>query len=102
MFIHNLLIYYQYCYEEKRRKKEEKKRRRLQKKEERKRHFRKWNEWRKRNLNSKFYQLLILLKVFRSPTFELYITKQEMQEALDEMNRIIDNRGDPSSTPKNT
>ena len=102
MFIHNLLIYYQYCYEEKRRKKEEKKRRRLQKKEERKRHFRKWNEWRKQNLNSKFYQLLILLKVFRSPTFELYITKQEMQEAFDEMNRIIDNRGDTPSTPKNT
>ena len=101
MFIHNLLIYYQYCYEEKRRKKKKKKRRRLHKKEERKRHFRKWNEWRKQNLNSKFYQLLVLLKVYKSPTFDLYITKQEMQEALDEMNRIIDNRGDPSSTPKN-
>ena len=99
MFIHNLLIYYQYCFEEKKKKK---KRRRLQKKEERKRHFRKWNEWRKRNLNSKFYQLLVLLKVYKSPTFELYITKQEMQEALDEMNRIIDNRGDTPSTPKNT
>ena len=95
MFIHNFL------FEEKKKKKEEKKQRRLQKKEERKRHFHKWNEWRKQNLNSKFYQLLVLLKVYKSPTFELYITKQEMQEALDEMNRIIDNRGDPSSTPKN-
>ena len=101
MFIHNFLIDYQFCFEEKKKKKEEKKQRRLQKKEERKRHFRKWNEWRKQNLNSKFYQLLVLLKVCISPTFELYITKQEMQEALDEMNRIIDNRGDPSSTPKN-
>lgn len=96
MFIHNFLIAYQFCFEEKEKKKRRKKQRRLQKKEERKRHFRKWDEWRKRNLNSKFYQLLVLLKVYKSPTFDLYITKQEMQEALDEINRIIDNenRGD--------
>ena len=33
-------------------------------------HIRKWNKWRKHNLNSGFYKLLVLLKIVKSPTFE--------------------------------
>ena len=33
-------------------------------------HYQQWNRWRKNNLNSKFYKLLVLLKLRRSPTFE--------------------------------
>ena len=84
MFTHNLLIYYQYCFEEKRRKKEEKKRRRLQKKEERKRHFRKWNKWRKRSGDSKLYKFLVLMRIIKSPTFEWYVDGEILHKAIEE------------------
>lgn len=29
-----------------------------------------WNMWRKRNLNSKFYKILVLFKIVHSPTYE--------------------------------
>lgn len=32
-------------------------------------HFKKWNRWRKSNLNSKVHKILVLLKVVHSPTF---------------------------------
>lgn len=35
-------------------------------------HIRQWNKWRKGCLNGKFYKLLVLLKIIRSPTFELH------------------------------
>lgn len=35
-------------------------------------HIKLWNEWRKRNLNGKFYKFLVLLKLANSPTFEAY------------------------------
>lgn len=90
MFTHNLLIYYQYCFEEKRRKKkkkEEKKRRRLQKKEERKRHFRKWNKWRKRSGDPKLYKFLVLLRIIKAPTFEWYIDEGLLYETINEVLR---------------
>ena len=34
-------------------------------------HIKKWNRWRKRNINSHFYKLLVLLKLVKSPTFEM-------------------------------
>lgn len=34
-----------------------------------KKHFKKWNRWRKSNTNSKIHKLLVLLKLVNSPTF---------------------------------
>lgn len=34
------------------------------------RYFKEWNEWRKRNMNGKFYKFLVLIKIAKSPTFE--------------------------------
>jgi len=44
-------------------------------------HFRRWNEWRKGNLNGRFYKILVLLKLEHSPTFELFVTAEEREEA---------------------
>ena len=42
-----------------------------------KRHFRRWNGWRKRNGNCKFHQILVLLKLANSPTFEMFLLGEE-------------------------
>lgn len=34
------------------------------------RYFKEWNEWRKRNMNGRFYKFLVLIKLAKSPTFE--------------------------------
>lgn len=43
-----------------------------------KRHFRRWNAWRKRNVNCKFHQILVLLKLANSPTFEMFLLPEEL------------------------
>ena len=40
-----------------------------------------WNEWRKGNLNGRLYKILVLLKLAKSPTFELFATAEEREEA---------------------
>lgn len=35
-------------------------------------HIKKWNGWRKNNLNSKFYKILVLFNIVHSPTFCCY------------------------------
>lgn len=35
------------------------------------RYFKEWNKWRKRNTNGKFYKFLVLIKIAKSPTFEM-------------------------------
>ena len=55
-----------------------------------KRHFLKWLEWRRHNLNSFGYQLLVLFKICHSPTFAFFTPYKEWQklasEALDKRN----------------
>lgn len=36
-------------------------------------HFKKWNRWRKLNLNSRTHKLLVLLKLTNSPTLDCMI-----------------------------
>ena len=43
-------------------------------------HYEKWKKWRKNNTNSKFHQLLVLLKLRRSLTLE----SLEMSEVIAE------------------
>lgn len=40
-------------------------------------HFRRWNVWRKRNCNGKFYKFLVLFGLSHSPTFYLTILPEE-------------------------
>lgn len=35
-------------------------------------HVRMWNEWRKKNQNSKFWKFMVLIKLAYSPTFEAH------------------------------
>lgn len=44
-------------------------------------HIKNWNKWRKYSLNSKFYKLLVLFKITRSPTFKAvsYFTKYNVR-----------------------
>ena len=42
-----------------------------------KRHFRRWNWWRKMNRNSKFYQILVLLKLVNDSMFEMFLLPDE-------------------------
>ncbi|RGD73827.1 hypothetical protein DW687_08610 [Anaerofustis stercorihominis] len=35
-------------------------------------HFKLWNQWRKVNLNSKFYKFMVLIRLANSPSFEIY------------------------------
>jgi hypothetical protein len=35
-------------------------------------HIKQWNEWRKKNTNSKFYKFMVLTKFVSSPTFEAH------------------------------
>lgn len=39
--------------------------------------LRRWNKWRKHNLNSKPYQLLVLFGFIHSPTFYCTLTDEE-------------------------
>ena len=41
-------------------------------------------------MNSKIHQILVLLGVIKSPTFEWYVTKKEMRKMFNE----IDYKGD--------
>ena len=34
-------------------------------------HIKLWNYWRKRNINNKFYKIMVLLRLAHSPTFEM-------------------------------
>lgn len=42
-------------------------------------YFKKWNSWRKHNLNSKFYKFLVLLKLQISSTYEMHLTKEQIE-----------------------
>ena len=42
------------------------------------RHFRRWNAWRKSSVNCKFHQILVLLKLVKSPTFEMFLLPEEI------------------------
>lgn len=35
-------------------------------------HIKRWNEWRKRNTNSKLWKFMVLIGLVASPTFEVH------------------------------
>lgn len=40
----------------------------------------KWKTWKKHNRNSIVYQLLVLIKIIRSPTLELQLSDKQIEE----------------------
>lgn len=50
-----------------------------------KNHFIRWNVWRKRSLNGRFYKFLVLIGIVDSPTFYWTLTPEEEAES----NRIF-------------
>lgn len=42
--------------------------------------IRKWQEWKRRSLNSGFYKALVLLGFLHSPTFDLFIPAEEWEK----------------------
>ena len=47
------------------------------------RHIRRWNYWRKRNVNGRLHHILVLLGVVKSPTFAFTLLPEEI-DILDE------------------
>lgn len=47
-----------------------------------KKHFKKWNGWRKHSLNSKFHKLLVLFGIVKSPTFEYILQQKKSKKVL--------------------
>ena len=45
-------------------------------------YFKHWNKWRKRNSNSWMHKLLVLFKVYRSPSLELQIAIEGKLDTL--------------------
>lgn len=50
-------------------------------------HYEKWKKWRKNNTNSKFHQLLVLLKLRRSLTLESLEMSEVIAGSSKEVNR---------------
>lgn len=42
-------------------------------------HIRRWNVWRKRNCNSKFHKLIVLLGIIKSPTMMYTMLPEELE-----------------------
>ena len=41
-------------------------------------HIRRWNRWRKRNVNGRLHHILVLLGVVKSPTFAFTLFPEEI------------------------
>lgn len=47
-----------------------------------KKHFKKWNSWRKYNTNSWLHKILVLLKLRHSPTFENWYYIEDIRKGF--------------------
>lgn len=61
-------------------------------------HITRWNVWRKRNVNSIFYKILVLFGIIKSPTLAFTLTSREcdeiqkaMEEAMEKARRALEN-----------
>lgn len=63
------------------------------------RHFRRWNLWRKRNLNGRLHHFLVLIRLRKSPTLALVLLPDEqsniseLTETNDELARVFSTLG---------
>lgn len=47
------------------------------------RHCKRWNEWRKQSADSLFYKIYVFFNPKISPTYQLFISDEEMKEIVD-------------------
>lgn len=52
-------------------------------------HIRRWNIWRKRNLNGPIYKTLVLFGVIKSPTMASVWLPEEEKEIMDAFQRSL-------------
>lgn len=62
-------------------------------------HFRRWNIWRKRNLNGRLYKILVLFGITKSPTMATVLLPEEIgkwadktvtsQQIIDELRELF-------------
>ena len=55
--------------------------------------YKKWKDWRKYNINSRFYQFLVLIGLAHSPTFEMWYYDTGSRVAKGFENSIVKNHG---------
>ena len=55
--------------------------------------YKKWKNWRKYNINSRFYQFLVLIGVAHSPSFEVWYYDAGSYVAKGFANSIGENHG---------
>lgn len=51
-------------------------------------HVKRWNKWRKHNSNSKFYKLMVLLGIRKSPTMQFVLIDEEIEKLTQSFNRL--------------
>lgn len=51
------------------------------------RYFRRWNYWRKRNMNGRLYHILVLFGIAKSPTFAQVLLPEDI--AWDDVLKIL-------------
>lgn len=56
-------------------------------------HLRRWNKWRKRNINGAFYHFLVLIGAVHSPTFSFTLTDQEEKKLHEAWKGVFNEHG---------
>lgn len=65
------------------------------------RHIRRWNKWRKGNLNSHFHQFLVLIGFVKSPTMFLILLDDEILDIHDTLERSVKETNKNEKSPHN-
>lgn len=53
------------------------------------RHIRRWNIWRKRNMNGPVYHLFVLFGIVKSPTYAMILLPEEKNQMWEEINAVF-------------
>lgn len=61
-------------------------------------HIRRWNIWRKRNVNGPIHKILVLFGVNKSPTMAHVMLPEEEQETMDAFQRSLKGENNETST----
>lgn len=54
-------------------------------------HIKRWNKWKKNNINSWIHKLLVLFRLRTSPTFVLVLTDDEIKNLLNNHKEDLEN-----------
>ena len=51
-------------------------------------HVKRWNKWRKHNLNGPLHKFLVLIGLIKSPTMALVFTDEEVKQILETKRKL--------------